>query len=175
MVTVEQFRVEVEELAARTPPPAAALAALDRALLPALSWGAISHPDATVRRLCLDYLDHLAVPESAQVFLTALTDPVPRVRRHAIHALTCEACKDQPLRADVLTPLRRVIVADPNPKVRYEALRTLLSRTDSEAGSAAIEDVVARGDRDLLAHAATARLRSVPAALRHRANQVLAS
>jgi len=114
------------------------------------------------------------VPESAQVFLTALTDPVPRVRRHAIHALTCESCKDQPLCADVLTPLRRIIVEDPNPKGRYEALRALLTRIDSEAGAAAIEDVVARGDRDLLAQATRARPRSVAAELRHRASQVLA-
>lgn len=75
---------------------------VDRSVLPALSWGATGHPDAAIRRLCLD--SWTTSPESAHVFLAALADPVPRVRRHAIHALTCEACKDQPLCADVLTP-----------------------------------------------------------------------
>jgi len=98
---------------------------------------------------------------------------VRRLARHAIHALTCEACKDEPLCSDVVAPLRRVIANDPNAKVRFEALRALLWR-DPEIGAAAIDEFVAAGDRELLTAAAHARRRSVPAALRHRAKQALA-
>lgn len=169
----EQLRDQVEALASQTPPPAAELSRMSPKLLPALSWGALSHPNAALRRMCLDYLDHLAVAASGEVFVAALEDPVPRVRRHAIHALTCEVCKEQPLCTDVLTPLRRLIAADPNAKVRFEALRALLWRVDPETGAAAIEQVVACGDQDLLVEAMRAKPRSVPASLRIRANQVL--
>jgi hypothetical protein len=54
-------------------------------------------------------------------FVAALDDPVPRVRRHAIHALTCEACRVEPLTIDVVSPLRRTVALDPNPQVRFEA------------------------------------------------------
>lgn len=97
------------------------------------------------------------------------------MRRHAIHALTCEACKQEPLCADVVTPLRGVIIDDPNAKVRFEALRALLWRVDPAVGAAAIEDVVARGDEELLHEAVHARPRAVPVALRQRARQALAA
>ncbi len=127
------LRSAVDDLMSRPPPPARGFALLDRGWLPALSWGALHHPNSRTRWLCLDYLDHVAVPASAAVFIAALDDPVPRVRRHAIHALTCRACKSGPWPSDVITPLRRVVAADVNPRVRFEALRALLLCLDAAA------------------------------------------
>ena len=167
----EELLVVVDELMSRTPPSAAMFSMLDPTLRPALAWGALNHPDPPARRLCLDYLDHMAGPDAAATFVAALADPVPRVRRHAIHALTCEACKPEPLCVDAVAPLRQVVAADPNPKVRFEALRALLGQLDPLQRAAAIEDVVDRGDRSLLAEVLHARPRSLPAELRARAQQ----
>jgi hypothetical protein len=122
---IEDLRVDIEELL-RHPKPRREMSALRSArpeLLEALASEAVRSPDASVRRGCLDYLDHVPGIESAAVFVAALQDPVPRIRRHAIHALTCEVCTNEPVCIDVVTPLRRCVAADPNPKVRFEALR----------------------------------------------------
>jgi HEAT repeat protein len=174
-MTDVNLRAEVDELMSRGPPSARAFGLLDRSLLPALSWGAVHHPNPRARWLCLDYLDHMAVQASAAVFIAALSDAVPRVRRHAIHALACQACKDEPWRADVITPLRRVLVDDGNPRVRLEALRALLPRLDASAAQQTLGELAARGDRDLAAVAARQRPRSLPAVLREWAGQAHAS
>jgi HEAT repeat protein len=137
-------------------------------VLDALASEALHNPNAVVRRGCLDYLDHVGGAESAPTFVAAMDDPVPRVRRHAIHALTCEACKDEPICVDVVTPLRRCIASDPNPRVRFEALRALLGRLDVVAGEAMLDEVEQHSDAALFDVAARARPRSVPAALRRR-------
>lgn len=167
------LRRAVDDLLSRPPPPATKFPQLDPALRPALTWGALHHPDPPARRLCLDYLDHLAGPEAAGTFTAALADPVPRVRRHAIHALTCEACKPGAWCADAVTPLRQIIRHDPNPKVRFEALRALLSQLDPPARAATIQAVLDPADLPLLRAAVRARRRSVPADLRAHAEQTL--
>jgi hypothetical protein len=75
-------KTEFEALRDRgeTPPPAA--------LVPALA-----HPNPRVRFNCLGLLDHLADEQSLPAMITATTDPVPRVRRMAVHALGCQRCK----------------------------------------------------------------------------------
>lgn len=148
---------------------------LDPALGPVAAWGARHHPNPRARWLCLDYLDHMAGPEAAETFIAALADPVPRVRRHAIHALVCDACKPGPVEADAVTPLRRLAAHDPSPKVRLAALRALLGRLGPGQRMAAIDEVIGRGDRGLLDAVARARPRAVPADLRTRAHQALAS
>ena len=168
------LRSAVDDLMSRPPPPARGFALLDRGWLLALSWGALHHPNSRTRWLCLDYLDHVAVPASAAVFIAALDDPVPRVRRHAVHALTCRACKSGPWPADVITPLRRVVAADVNPRVRFEALRALLLCLDAAAAQQTLGDVTARGDTDVAAVASRQRPRAVPAVLRSWARQAQA-
>ncbi len=166
----EDLRAEIEDLL-RHPKPMPELSALRSArpeLLDALASEAVHSPDASVRRGCLDYLDHVGGTESAGVFVAALEDPVPRVRRHAIHALTCEACKDEPVCIDVVTPLRRCIASDPNPKVRFEALRAVVGRLDAAEVETLLDEVEQRPDRELLDVAVRARPRSVPASIHRR-------
>src|SRR6266567_5597308 len=59
-----------------------------------LGRGALELEDSWMRRSCLILLDHLGDERHVAVFAAALrSDPVPRNRRHALHALTCNKCK----------------------------------------------------------------------------------
>jgi hypothetical protein len=69
----------------------------------------------------------------------------------------------------------QVVLNDGNAKVRFEALRALIWRVEPDVGAEAIDDVIARGDLELLTEAVRARRRSVPAVLRARATEVLAA
>jgi len=74
----------------------------------------------------------------------------------------------------VITPLRRVVAADVNPRVRFEALRALLLCLDAAAAQQTLGDVTARGDTDVAAVASRQRPRAVPAVLRSWARQAQA-
>ncbi len=87
----------------------------------------LQHANPLVRRCCLEILDQHPEPRIVPHLLDRLNDPVPRVRRHAVHALLCEACKDG---QSVMSPmiaerLRELAESDPNEKVRNETARAL--------------------------------------------------
>lgn len=118
----EKERGQVEELVrsyigthSREFPQLRASGVVDLALL---GRGALEHDDSWVRRSCLILLDHLGDERQVAVFGAALrTDPVPRNRRHALHALTCNKCKATTMCVDVSADIWAAL-ADPNPKVR---------------------------------------------------------
>jgi len=56
----------------------------------------LEHPRATVRYRCADALDHFGDERCFDPLRRLVTDPVPRVRRAALHALSCDACKLMP-------------------------------------------------------------------------------
>jgi hypothetical protein len=58
---------------------------------------------------------------------TLLGDAVPRVRRHALHALSCDRCKTSPLCVDVVPVVAECLRNDDNAKVRRQA-RDVLAR-----------------------------------------------
>lgn len=91
----------------------------------ALTQG-LTHPNAKIRWWCLQYMDHLA-DESFVPFMLPLTkDPVAKVRRQAIHALTCEVCKPDGCALDVdLKPMLETMLHDIDAKVRGEAQQAL--------------------------------------------------
>ena len=95
----------------------------------------LEHPNAKVRWWCLQLMDHLADESYREPILSKLGDPVAKVRRHAIHALSCAACKPNraALDVDIDAALRRAIAADPDERVRAEARQALAQR--SGAGS----------------------------------------
>ena len=74
-------------------------------------------------------MDHLADNSFIPHMAAMLDDPVPRVRRHAIHALSCEGCKQDMCLLDlddlVLQKLSMMAEADKNAKVRQEAQEAL--------------------------------------------------
>jgi HEAT repeat protein len=106
-----------------------------------LLLGARSHPNPRIRWQCLTVLDHVDGDESVPVFVEALVgDEVPRVRRHALHALSCDRCKAEPLCVDVVPIIAACLRDDANAKVRQQA-RDLLARylPDERAARALVE------------------------------------
>lgn len=72
-----------------------------RATLSAMKQ-AFTHGDWRVRRECAAYMDHHADNTCVPVLLKALKDPNQKVRRNAIHSLSCDRCKPAPLISDVI-------------------------------------------------------------------------
>jgi len=92
----------------------------------------LAHPNAAVRRCCLELLDTHPTERAVPHILPLLDDPVSRVRWHAAHALGCDVCKGG---ATLVTPevtaeLARVAETDPSAKVRAEAARALAELGD---------------------------------------------
>ena len=87
----------------------------------------LAHPNAKVRWWCLQLMDHLADESYLVPILSKLSDPVAKVRRHAIHALSCGACKPNraPLAVRIESELRAALESDPDPRVREEARQGL--------------------------------------------------
>src|SRR5262245_3532398 len=83
----------------------------------------LDHPNAKVRWWCLQLMDHLADESYLEPILAKLSDPVAKVRRHAIHALGCGVCTPdrKTLAGDIESALRTVLARDPDNKVRQEA------------------------------------------------------
>ena len=92
----------------------------------ALIWG-LYHKNAAVRRCCLELLDQHPSTTAVPHIVAKFNDPVPRVRRHAVHAIRCDVCKagDTILTPDLVNRLREVAETDPSPKVRAEGTHGL--------------------------------------------------
>jgi HEAT repeat protein len=88
----------------------------------------LRHPNSKVRWWCIQLMDHVADESYAEPLLeAACTDPTPKNRRHAIHALTCEVCKPdrRPLDVDVRAELADIAATDSDLSVRGMALQEL--------------------------------------------------
>ena len=82
----------------------------------------LAHAEARVRRGCADFLDHYGTDACVDKLRhTALHDPVPAVRRAAVHALLCQRCKPCPLTGDLMDFLIQVALEDSSVRVRGEA------------------------------------------------------
>ncbi len=102
----------------------------------------LQHPNSKVRWWCIQLMDHLADESYLEPLLhAAKTDPLPKNRRHAIHALTCEVCKPDgcALKTDVRSILADRVRNDPDWSVRLFALDELAERVDAQA----IDDLLA--------------------------------
>ena len=101
-----------------------------------LARAVLEDPNPRIRWLSLDVLDHWGDHRYDDVVARALhEDPVPRVRRHAAHALACDACSVQPTpveqQLDPVAPLLAAALGDENPKVRQHALWGLRTRLET--------------------------------------------
>jgi HEAT repeat protein len=104
----------------------------------------LTHPGPPVRRGCLDFLDHHADDLCAdELRRVALHDPIPRVRRFAVHALGCVRCKTAPLDIDLIDFLTSVASrSDENAKVRRGAIYSLSHQPPDPRASAALKLVL---------------------------------
>jgi HEAT repeat protein len=104
----------------------------------------LQHSVARVRRASADFLDHHA----ADAFVddlrrVALTDPVPNVRRAAVHAIGCIACKPVPLSEDMIDFLAGVATdSSENLRVRHSAIWVLNQQQDSSRVASALRLVL---------------------------------
>ncbi len=96
------------------------------ALVDGLIEGLVNE-NARVRYECANVLDHLADERCAEPLTRLLNDPVPRVRRAALHSLSCDACKITPLTpsVDLVARLIQVAFQDDNLRVRRTAVDSL--------------------------------------------------
>ena len=118
----------------------------------------LSHPKPRVRFECAHGLDAFGGRESRDVLVALMDDPVPRVRRMALHALSCDACKDALL--DVDDDIRHRIaehaLTDESVQVRRHAVWAV-GQAGGEQARSTLEAVLAHdGDPAVLrqAHAA---------------------
>lgn len=90
----------------------------------------LQHHNSKIRWWCIQLMDHLADDTYRDALLAAAqTDPTPKNRRHAIHALTCEVCKPDRCRltidATLQAQLEIIARTDPDESVRHVALQEL--------------------------------------------------
>lgn len=88
----------------------------------------LKHPNSKVRWWCIQVMDHVADERYLEPLLEAAqSDPTPRNRRHAIHALTCETCKPdrRRLNIDIRSELAQIAESDNDESVRLIALQEL--------------------------------------------------
>ena len=104
-------------------------------------------------------MDHFADPRCAEPLRRLLHDPVPRVRWAALHSLTCEACKLEPLPAtdDLVVSLIDLAQHDVSIKVRRVATYELGNVCQDERARAALATILAQEpDRTIRRHARAA-------------------
>lgn len=92
--------------------------------VPTLIVGA-DHASPRVRAACISLMDHLADERCCGPLARALHDASALVRRHAVHAIGCQACKAHPLPIDVVGALIDRAMADPSIRVRRVAVHQL--------------------------------------------------
>jgi HEAT repeat protein len=93
-------------------------------LVPALVAG-LGSSDWRVRRSCCRLLDDLDfTPGSLAALQLALDDPDPRVRRSALHTLSCQHCKPSGCALEI-QPLFERMARDPSRRVREVVVNSL--------------------------------------------------
>lgn len=117
--------------------------------LPAVRRG-MRHPNPMVRRLCASILDRLADDTAYVDLVAALDDDDPGVLKRALHALACDACKENECRPgeELFVPRALELLHHPNPDIRASAIDTLgkvVARRPDVADALA---AVAEHDRD---------------------------
>jgi hypothetical protein len=108
----------------------------EQSLLVDVLLAGLTSRNARVRYDCAHALDHFADERCLEPLRQLVNDPVPRVRRMALHVLNCDVCKLTPLPAadDLLTLLIDRALADPSINVRRHATVALgACRTDPRA------------------------------------------
>ncbi|MCX6043972.1 MAG: HEAT repeat domain-containing protein [Chloroflexi bacterium] len=88
----------------------------------------LEHKNPNVRFQCVQLMDHLGDDRIIEPVRQMLHDWAPRVRKQALHALTCEQCKSVPLcplPGPVVEDFIDLAMHDPNLNVRIAAVGAL--------------------------------------------------
>ena len=87
----------------------------------------LKHSEARVRYNCALAMDHIADERCSEPLRALFEDTVPKVRRAALHSLSCETCKVTPLPmpGDLIETLSATAMSDLNIRVRRTAVDSL--------------------------------------------------
>lgn len=99
----------------------------DRARVLAVLLQGLGHPNPRVRFECAHALDTYGDASCRAGLVALMDDPVPRVRWMAMHALSCDACKDDLFGddAEVRERIAALALEDPSVQVRRHAIPAL--------------------------------------------------
>ena len=115
----------------------------------------LSHPSPKVRFECAHAIDFYGDATCRGPLVVLLDDPVPRVRRMAVHALGCDACKADLFGDD--EDLRRRLAAmalgDPSVQVRRHAVWAVGAAGGAEAAATLRRVLANEGDTAALRNA----------------------
>ncbi len=105
----------------------------------------LKHTEARVRYNCALAMDHIADERCTEPLCALLEDAVPRVRRAALHSLSCEACKVTPLPVpnDLIETLITKANTDPSIRVRRAAVGSLTETCGNPRVLKALKDLEA--------------------------------
>jgi hypothetical protein len=104
----------------------------------------LEHERPKVRADCAGALDHFADERCAEPLMRLLSDPVPKVRRFALHSLSCDACKPVPLEVtgNLVARLIEMTLHDSSIRVRRAALHNLSASCGDPRALKAVEEIV---------------------------------
>ncbi|HET7770000.1 MAG TPA: HEAT repeat domain-containing protein [Chloroflexota bacterium] len=118
-------------------------------LIPVLVEG-LQSAEWRVRRDCCGLLDDLDfTPESLAALQSALDDPDPRVRRSALHTLSCQHCKPNGCALDI-QPLFERLASDSSRRVREAVLNPLGYQRHGPWAQRLVERIAAHDPSELL-------------------------
>jgi HEAT repeat protein len=100
--------------------------------------------DLRVRAAAAGLLDHWADQSYVGPLTKALGDPSARVRRNAVHALGCQACKPAPLAVDSIGLLIEKALSDSSIRVRRVSVHQIGLQQRDPRAVAALETILAR-------------------------------
>ncbi len=112
----------------------------------------LNHPEPRVRYNCALAMDHLADDRCGEPLRALLEDAIPRVRRAALHSLSCEACKVAPLPVpgDLIETLIAKANSDPSIRVRRAAVGSLIESCPNTRVSKALAELeITQADADI--------------------------
>ena len=131
-----------------------ALYARGEEVLPAIRKG-FQNADWQVRRWCALFADNFADSETLHALTSLLNDPKSQVRLWAVHALSCETCKEGPTPIDAVPLLLDRIKMDKSIKVRRQAVAVLAHhrKPDSRVLPIFVDIMAKEDDHKLRLHA----------------------
>ncbi|MEM7132855.1 MAG: HEAT repeat domain-containing protein [Chloroflexota bacterium] len=82
-------------------------------------------PIARIRGYCAAFMDHMGDDRCIEPLIALTYDPVPRVRREAMHSLLCDRCKSAPLNVNLVSRLIEILSTEDDVKIRSQVVHGL--------------------------------------------------
>lgn len=114
----------------------------------------LEHQNWRIRKWCTALLDHNADQRCIEPLICRLTDSYADVRRHAVHSIGCQSCKDESLCMDIIALLIERAMNDTSILVKRSAVHMLGNQPYDIRASEALEFIIEKEkDRKLLFNA----------------------